>query len=151
MPVSFCAHMTAPEIVEDMEISQQYLYFVRDEELLGRGLELNDILQNLLAKHDAIASGSPLPSQVTNVSPQHTEPSASSLKQSEVRDSSLRNLSPRPNAIPSPPATAMTRQINEEEEEEDEFAQLARRLLTADPFFSFPSVLFKKYQCKMHA
>lgn len=124
----------------------QFRYFVRDEELLGRGLELNDILQNLLAKHDAIASGSPLPNQVTNVSPQRTETSASSLKQSEVRDSSPRDLSPRPNPIPSPPASTMTRsQIDEDEEEEDEFAQLARRLITANPFLSFTlSPYYKK-------
>ncbi|KAH9549356.1 hypothetical protein CY35_10G014500 [Sphagnum magellanicum] len=32
-----------------------------DEELLGKGLQLNDDLQRVLAKHDAIASGSPLP------------------------------------------------------------------------------------------
>ncbi|CAA3028442.1 Reticulon-like protein B3 [Olea europaea subsp. europaea] len=34
-----------------------------DEELLGQGLELNDSLQSVLAKHDKIASGSPLPPQ----------------------------------------------------------------------------------------
>ncbi len=32
-----------------------------DEELLGKGLQLNDDLQRVLAKHDAISSGSPLP------------------------------------------------------------------------------------------
>ncbi len=32
-----------------------------DEELLNKGLQLNDDLQHVLAKHDAIASGSPLP------------------------------------------------------------------------------------------
>ncbi|XP_048319916.2 TOM1-like protein 6 [Ziziphus jujuba] len=115
----------------------QMLTSTGDEELLGRGLELNDILQNLLAKHDAIASGSPLPNQVTNVSPQRTETSASSLKQSEVRDSSPRDLSPRPNPIPSPPASTMTRsQIDEDEEEEDEFAQLARRHSKGQPMAS---------------
>ena len=106
------------------------MYYGRDEELLARGLELNDSLQNLLAKHDAIAAGSPLPSQLTYVGPQHTETSASSLKQSEVRDSSPKDLSLKPNASPAPAATMTKSQIYEEEEEEDEFAQLARRLLT---------------------
>lgn len=37
----------------------------RDEELLRQGLSLNDDLQRILAKHDAIASGSPLPKDPT--------------------------------------------------------------------------------------
>ncbi|KAK9289743.1 hypothetical protein L1049_007902 [Liquidambar formosana] len=94
-----------------------------DEELLGRGLELNDSLQSLLAKHDAIASGSPLPTQVTNSSPQPIELGASTLKPTDVGASS-----PRPDANPSTPVAALTRgQVEEEEEEEDDFAQLARR------------------------
>lgn len=36
----------------------------RDEELLCQVLSLNDDLQHVLAKHDAIASGSPLPKAV---------------------------------------------------------------------------------------
>ncbi|XP_062094825.1 TOM1-like protein 6 isoform X2 [Humulus lupulus] len=107
----------------------QMLTSTGDEELLARGLELNDSLQSLLAKHDAIATGSPIPAQLTNFSPQRTETSASSVRQSEVRDSSPRDVSPRPNVNPSAPVPAtMTRgQVYEEEEEEDEFAQLARR------------------------
>lgn len=40
-----------------------FLWFLlfRNEELLKQGLEINDRLQSVLAKHDAIASGSPLP------------------------------------------------------------------------------------------
>ncbi|PKA67240.1 hypothetical protein AXF42_Ash004732 [Apostasia shenzhenica] len=73
-----------------------------DEDLLGQGLELNDSLQSLLAQHDAIASGSPLPDP-------------------EAFDSV-----PRP-GTPVEPATTVTLQFEDEEEEDDEFAQLARR------------------------
>lgn len=94
----------------------------RDEELLGQGLELNDCLQSLVTKHDAIASGSPLP----NVSPPTKEAVGSSaLKTVELSDSS-----PRPNAGPSIAIVPVTRTQLEEEEEEDDFAQLARRLHT---------------------
>ncbi|GAV80855.1 VHS domain-containing protein/GAT domain-containing protein [Cephalotus follicularis] len=96
----------------------QMLTSTGDEVLLARGLELNDILQSLLAKHDAIASGSILPPQVTNLSPKPTEVSAHSVKPTEVRD---------PRSPPAPVATVMKGQIVEEEEEEDDFAQLARR------------------------
>lgn len=107
----------------------------RDEELLGRGLELNDILQGLLAKHDAIASGSPLPALLTNSSPQPTEVSASSPKPNEVVSSSPRDSSPTSNTTQPVLAVTKAQKIYEEEEEEDEFAQLARRLLLAQFFF----------------
>jgi hypothetical protein len=38
-----------------------FLLKIRDEELLKQGLDINDRLQGILVKHDAIASGSPLP------------------------------------------------------------------------------------------
>ncbi|KAM1597935.1 hypothetical protein PS2_032789 [Malus domestica] len=99
-----------------------------DEELLARGLDLNDRMQNLLAKHDAIVSGLPVPTQATSFSPQLTEKSPSSSKQTEVKESSTSDSSPRPNANLSAPVGNMARfQIDEDEEEEDEFAQLARR------------------------
>ncbi|KAL5709834.1 hypothetical protein ACHQM5_020473 [Ranunculus cassubicifolius] len=88
----------------------QMLSSTSNEELLARGLELNDCLQSLLVKHDAIASGSPLPSQVRDPIP----PSSS-----EARD----ELSPT-----SPFPIAVSQQLeDEEEDEDDDFAQLARR------------------------
>ncbi|XVF65905.1 hypothetical protein PTKIN_Ptkin09bG0288300 [Pterospermum kingtungense] len=100
----------------------QMLTTTGDEELLARGLELNDGLQIILAKHDAIASGSPLPIQAANISSKPTEESTSS-KSKEVK-----NPSSAPNISPPAPVTTVTRsQIDEEEEEEDDFAQLARR------------------------
>lgn len=68
----------------------------RDEELLRQGLELNDRLQSVLAKHDAIASGSSLPTQATNFNPgSAVEPS---LKPADVKEPSR-----KPDASPSLP------------------------------------------------
>ncbi|KAF8396999.1 hypothetical protein HHK36_018637 [Tetracentron sinense] len=101
----------------------QILNSTGEEELLSQGLALNDNLQSLLAKHDAIASGSPLPTEVGDFSPKPNEVRDSSLKPTEVRDSS-----PRPNATPSTLVPAVSKnQVEEEEEEDDDFAQLARR------------------------
>ncbi|ERN05370.1 ADP-ribosylation factor-binding protein GGA2 isoform X2 [Amborella trichopoda] len=87
----------------------QLLNSTLDEELLGRGLALNDNLQSLLAKHDAIASGSPLPS----------EPVASSSTRIST---------------PAPLATARGEKDDEDEDDEDDdFAQLARRPSKAWP------------------
>ncbi|XP_022733763.1 TOM1-like protein 6 isoform X2 [Durio zibethinus] len=97
----------------------QMLTTTGDEELLARGLELNDGLQSLLAKHDAIASGSLLPIQVTSVSSKPTEASTSN-KSNEVK-----NSNPAPNISPPAPVATVTR--SQIDEEEDDFAQLARR------------------------
>ncbi|KAM7263260.1 hypothetical protein ACFE04_000943 [Oxalis oulophora] len=99
----------------------QMLATTGDEELLGRGLDLNDSLQSLLARHDAIASGSPLPLQITHSSPKSSEVSVLSPKQSEASDSSPKSNLPAPVV-----ATAIKSQIDEDEEEDD-FALLARR------------------------
>lgn len=102
----------------------------RDEEILGRGLELNDGLQTLLANHDAIASGSVLPTQSTNLSCQMPESSAATQNASEVGGSSLRDSSPSSNVNNTSSIASVARsQIVEDDEEEDEFAQLARRLV----------------------
>ncbi|KAG5550715.1 hypothetical protein RHGRI_015615 [Rhododendron griersonianum] len=67
-----------------------------DEELLRQGLELNDRLQSVLAKHDAIASGSSLPTQATNFNPgSAVDPS---LKPADVKEPSR-----KPDASPSLP------------------------------------------------
>ncbi|XP_022157290.1 TOM1-like protein 6 [Momordica charantia] len=106
----------------------QMLTTTGDEELLCRGLELNDSLQSVLAKHNAIASGSVLSAQSTNLSTRHSGSSADTQKASEIRGSSLRDSSPPPNMNNSSSSASVARnQVNEDDEEEDEFAQLARR------------------------
>jgi len=77
-----------------------------DEELLKQGLEINDGLQSVLAKHDAIASGSPLPVET---------PSREELRTEDQ------------NQQPSTPAIPHDNKVQVEEDEEDEFAQIARR------------------------
>lgn len=79
---------------------------------MEESLQLNDKLQSLLAKHDAIASGSALPLPTEKEDPL-----------------------PAP-VLTTPVAVASTSEVTnlvaneEEEEEDDEFAQLARRYTT---------------------
>ncbi|RCV18226.1 hypothetical protein SETIT_3G282900v2 [Setaria italica] len=90
---------------------------LRDEELLGQALDLNDKLQILLEKHDAMASGSPLPAEVTDVV-------------SELPAGTTPNLGEKvaPTAAVTPTMVS-TNVLNDEEEEDedDEFSLLARR------------------------
>ncbi|PHT72759.1 hypothetical protein T459_23544 [Capsicum annuum] len=107
----------------------QMLTTTGDEELLAQGLELNDNLQTVLAKHDAIASGSPLPTQFPNDNISAREMNDPSLKPAEVK-----SPSPTADAKPSAPVLPATAgQIDEEEDEEDDFAQLARRHSKTSP------------------
>ncbi|KAJ1379785.1 VHS domain [Sesbania bispinosa] len=104
----------------------QMLTTTGDEELLGRGLELNDSIQSLLARHDAIASGTPFPIQGASSSTLSTEVH-SSVNQTEIKSSSPVESVSTPKASPPVPVYSETRGHQSDEEEEDEFAQLARR------------------------
>ncbi|KAL7589918.1 hypothetical protein Lser_V15G39968 [Lactuca serriola] len=104
----------------------QMLASTSDEELLGQGIELNDNLQTVLAKHDAIASGSPIPAQLTNsiASPSNTnntlEPQIKSTEEKENLKSTVPVAAPPP--VPPPSGND-----GDDEEDEDDFALLARR------------------------
>ncbi|XP_047334097.1 TOM1-like protein 6 [Impatiens glandulifera] len=102
----------------------QMLTTTGDEELLSQGLELNDSLQTILAKHDAIASGSPLPTQsIQTLSPKPVNTQNSIPIRNEVGEPSQASQS---NASTSH-VTVSGSNLEEEEDEEDDFAQLARR------------------------
>ncbi|KAK7340013.1 hypothetical protein VNO77_20705 [Canavalia gladiata] len=109
----------------------QMLTTTGDEELLGRGLELNDSIQSLLARHDAIASGTPFPIQGASSSTVSTEVH-SSVNQTDIKSSSPGESASTPKAGPSTIVFSETRDPSDEEEE-DEFAQLARRHSKAQP------------------
>jgi len=82
----------------------------RDEEMLAEALELNDNLQYLIAKHDAIASGSepPIKESVPTPSSDHVPPTTEPQKNKQIEED-------------------RKDEEKEEEEEDDGFAQLARR------------------------
>ncbi|XP_050205723.1 TOM1-like protein 6 isoform X2 [Mercurialis annua] len=107
----------------------QMLTTTGDEELLGQGLDLNDSLQILLARHDSIASGNPMPTQVTSFAPRASEgSSSSSIKDTEVKQTEVKDAASSPSSITTMSVSTPTRsRIDEDEEEEDDFAQLARR------------------------
>ncbi|KAK1265180.1 hypothetical protein QJS04_geneDACA017073 [Acorus gramineus] len=85
-----------------------------DENLLEQGLSLNDNIQSLLARHDAIASGHPLPTEAAiSTPPPQTDKSESSPKINTSTSST--------------PVVNGHHVIENEEEEDDDFAQLARR------------------------
>ncbi|KAJ8753898.1 hypothetical protein K2173_000152 [Erythroxylum novogranatense] len=107
----------------NQKMLMQMLTTTGDEELLDQGLELNDSMQILLAKYDAIASGSPMPAQVPSISPKSID-ALSDGKPSEETNVS----SPTPsNNVIVPVANVTRGHMDGEEEEEDDFAMLARR------------------------
>lgn len=94
-----------------------------DEELLGQGIELNDNLQTVLAKHDAIASGSLIPLQITSSAAPPSDAHNSPIKPTEEQVENSKS-----SVATSPPVPPPSRnEPDEEEEEEDDFALLARR------------------------
>ncbi|CAJ1810052.1 unnamed protein product [Sphenostylis stenocarpa] len=124
----------------------QMLTTTGDEELLGRGLELNDTIQSLLARHDAIASGTPFPIQGASSSTVSTEVQ-SSVDQSNIKSSGPGESSSEPKASSSAIVCSEARSQSDEEEE-DEFAQLARRSLRNDIIFKiYVSVLMVIETC----
>ncbi|KAE8696288.1 flocculation protein FLO11-like isoform X2 [Hibiscus syriacus] len=95
----------------------QMLTNTGDEKLLARGLELNDGLQSLLAKHESICSGT---IQVTtSVSSKPTEAIAVEIS------NEAKNSSPPSNIRQPAGVTFVTRNLIEEDEED--LAQLTRR------------------------
>ncbi|CAA0836226.1 ENTH/VHS/GAT family protein [Striga hermonthica] len=118
------------DLVEQCRTNQrklvQLLATTGDEELLGQGLELNDKLQIVLAKHDSIALGNPVPPNVTNTPPTEPEKKPESSPKSPQASAPINATSNDP---PAPPGGKGLNLIDEEDEEEDDFALLARRHL----------------------
>lgn len=90
----------------------------RNEQLLKQGLEINDRLQNVLTKYDAIASGTHL------------------AVEAPVRETVE---SPREDP-PAKPSSSPIEQNDASNEEEDEFAQLAQRYV---PWYCYLYFLHK--------
>lgn len=77
--------------------------YYRDEQVLAEALTLNDGLQNVIEKHDAIASGNLPPEPALVAAP------------------------PPPVAPPLVAPTPVVEETKPEEDEDDEFAQIAQR------------------------
>lgn len=95
-----------------------------NEELLAQGLALNDEIQYIITKHDAIASGSPLPADISRPD---TSPSKIANQDTVIAESSISTDTPMPVAATPTPVAVTTNRFEDDEEEEDGFTQLARR------------------------
>ncbi|KAL2899984.1 TOM1-like protein 6 [Bienertia sinuspersici] len=105
------------------KLMQMITTTTRDEDLLAQGLEMNDSLQSVLARHDAIASGSPLPNHKKDTNIQQNESVDPNAKAIEVGDKTPAENGKSP--VSDTPGSKAP--IEEDEEEDDEFALLARR------------------------
>ncbi|KAK9755453.1 hypothetical protein RND81_01G026400 [Saponaria officinalis] len=102
----------------------QMITTTTDEVLLAQGLEMNDSLQSVHAKHDALASGNPLPDLGKRVSTPQSESVELNTEPSEAGDKH-----PTPNGKSRVSHASVTKDPTEEEEEEteDDFSLLSRR------------------------
>ncbi|KAJ1286010.1 hypothetical protein BS78_03G321100 [Paspalum vaginatum] len=82
----------------------QFISSTGNEQLLKQGLEINDLLQSVLSKYDAVASGAPL-----------------------VIEAPVRETTEHPREAPAVKSSAPPEHNDIADEEEDEFAQLAQR------------------------
>lgn len=85
---------------------------------------MNDNLQSVIANHDAIASGLPssMHYQIADTSSQTTDAVASSVHRKEPEQAHV-------SSSIVPVASETISQVEDADDEEDDFAQLARRLV----------------------
>ncbi|GJT22242.1 TOM1-like protein 6 [Tanacetum coccineum] len=93
----------------------QTLSSTTDEEILGQGIQFNEALQYIIEKHDAIASGSPLPLQ----------PLSFLTHQTRLKHFDGKEVSPKASSVPSAPIIPTS--SNEIEEEENTSSHTASR------------------------
>lgn len=100
-----------------------YCVYISDEEILGQGIQFNEALQYIIEKHDAIASGSPLPLQ----------PLSFLTHQTRLKHVESTEVSPKASSVPSAPLIPTS--SNEIEEEENNSSHTAsRQVLKSNPF-----------------
>ncbi|GAB2227181.1 hypothetical protein Drorol1_Dr00008993 [Drosera rotundifolia] len=115
----------------------QMLTTTNDEGLLAQGLELNDALQSVLAKHDAIATGKPLLTNGTDIkfqSNQLPEPRPTSNEEAYMSKAEGKRQAVEEEPVAENLALVPIQEY--EEEEDDGFAELARRHSKAPPVAS---------------